>query len=98
MPAAFIWILGGLGPILQSVVGRVLLALGVGIVTFGGVDLALDQFRTKVFTELAGLPAIMLDVLSLLRVDQAILTIFSALAGALAVRGVNGAVSKWVLK
>lgn len=98
MPTFLVWLLGALGPVLMSTVGRVLLALGVGVVTFGGVDLALDQFRTKVFTELGGLPGVMLDVLSLLRVDQAVLTVFSALMATVAIRGLSGAVSKWVVK
>lgn len=98
MPAFLVWWLGALGPVLMSVAGRVMLALGIGIVTFAGVDLALNSLRDKALANLTGLPALTLDVLSLLRVDQAILTVFSALVATVAIRGLNGAVSRWVLK
>lgn len=98
MPAFVVWILGALGPVLMSVVGRVLLALGIGIATFTGVDLALDSLKARIISDIQGLPAVIVGILGLLRLDQAILTVFSAFMATVAIRATQGAVSKWVLK
>ena len=98
MPAFIVLLLGTLGPILMSVAGRVLVGLGIAVVTFAGVDLALNALKVDVFSQLSGLPATILTVLYLTRVDQAINLIFSALVASVAIQGLQGAVKRFVHK
>lgn len=98
MPAFVAWIIGALGPALMSVAGRVLVALGIGVVTFAGVDAALTALKTSAFANFSGLPATVLTVLYLTKVDLAINIIFSALLGNIAMRGIGSAITKFVHK
>lgn len=93
-----ITLLGALGPLLASTVGRVLVALGISVATFSGVDVALSTLKANIFSGFAGLPATIIDVVWACRVDQGINIIFSAYAASLAIRGVQGAVTKFVHK
>ncbi|HEY8606097.1 MAG TPA: DUF2523 domain-containing protein [Noviherbaspirillum sp.] len=76
-------LLGGLAAGAGSIVGRVLLALGIGYLTFSGVgnlgEWVLDQMKGA----LSGLPADALGFLAFLWVDKGITMIFSAWVAAL---------------
>jgi len=53
MPLFVAALLGGLIQAAGSLVGRVLISLGVGFVVYQGVDVALATFKTEVFSHLA---------------------------------------------
>jgi hypothetical protein len=91
-------LVGALGPMLMSVAGRVLVAVGIGVVTYAGVDVALTALKTSAFNNFVGLPATVLTVLYVTKVDLAINIIFSALLGNIAMRGLSSAITKFVHK
>lgn len=95
MPLIVVYLLGALGPLLLSVAGRVLVALGISVITFAGVDLALNALKADVLAQFGTLPAQVVTVLYLTRVDQAVNLIFSALVGSVAIQGLQGAVRRW---
>lgn len=84
--------------ITTSLVGRVLLALGLGLVTYNALDPLLEQFQANYFNQLVGLPADILGFVGLLRLGDAVQIIFAALATRLFMAGVNGAIKRWVVK
>jgi Protein of unknown function (DUF2523) len=98
-----IWILlrmlGGLlvrlGPMLVS---SVLKAVGVSVVTFVGMDIALTAAHNLVKSNLSGLPAYAVGVLGLLRFDVAVEIIFAGIAGRLAMDALNGSVKRLKVK
>jgi len=98
MPYFIAMLVGALGPMLMSVAGRVLIALGIGVVTYAGIDTAITAFKTQAFTYMAGAPSTVVNILYLTKVDQAITIIFSAYLGTVAMRGIAGALTKFVHK
>lgn len=84
--------------ITTSLVGRVLLALGLGLVTYNALDPLLEQFQANYFNQLVGLPADILGFVGLLKLGDAVQIIFAALATRLFMAGVNGAIKRWVVK
>lgn len=89
---------GVLLTLVTSLVGRVLLALGLGLVTYTALDPLLDQFRSSYFNQLSGLPADISGFVGLLKLGDAVQIIFAALATKLAMSAVQGAVKRWVVK
>lgn len=76
-------LLGGLATVMASLVGRVLLALGVSYLTFTGVSSLGDWISQQVQTSMAGLPSDISAFLGFLWVDKAVTMIFSAWVAAL---------------
>lgn len=93
MPAIVVWLVGLLGPVLAHVLGRLVVALGVTAVTVVGVGTGAAQLKAEFVAAYSGLPATLLEVLGLLRVDQAMLVIFSAIVGRVALRMASDAVT-----
>lgn len=61
------WALGGL-----------ILSLGIGFITYTGLNMVIDNIRDTIFNNLNALPTISLQILLLLKVDIAISMILSA--------------------
>lgn len=95
MPAIFIPIAIFLGSIVSSLVGRVLLALGVGFATYTGFDYLLDGVKQAIVSNFGNVPADMLAIVAALRIDQAITVILSAFAARFAINAVMGANRKF---
>lgn len=82
-----IYALGGLLlNIASSLVGRVLLALGLSFVTYTGFDTGITWLLNSIKTNLSALPADVLSFLAWLWVDKAIGVVFSAYAACMAVK------------
>lgn len=79
-------LLGGLLTIAGSVVGRVLIALGMGFVTYSGFDVAITWLLTSIKSSLSAMPADVLAFLAYMWVDKAISLVFSAYGAAIAVK------------
>lgn len=90
MPIFLAALLGGFVSALGSMVGRVIISLGLGFVTYQGFSVLLDFIKTRVFAELLGLDLLIVQVLSTLNIDAAINVLFSALAVRLVIQGVTG--------
>lgn len=100
MPAFIAVLLGGLINIAGTLVGRVLIALGISVVTFGGLSTTLDWVKGQVVSALQGLPAEMVQLLSYAGVGQFISIVASAFAARLLLNGLSegGNIKKWVMK
>lgn len=92
-------ILGGLLQIAASLVGRVLLALGISFVTYTGFDVGITWLLNEIKSNFSGLPAEVISFLAWLWVDKAIGLIFSAFAAALVIKMAGGTtLTKMVVK
>lgn len=91
-------LLGGLLTICSSMVGRVLIALGISYVTYSGFNLGADWMLNNVKSSLGAMPAEILSFLAWLWIDRALSMIFSAYAVALAFKTVGGNLTKMVTK
>lgn len=86
--------------ITSSVLGRVLLSLGFGMVSYTGFSILLDSIITGLKGSFGGMSAITLNFLAWMWVDKALSVIIAAVNTALSIQlaGVaGGAVRKWVV-
>ncbi|KAF3999447.1 DUF2523 domain-containing protein [Glaciimonas immobilis] len=92
-----IW--GALAPVLGSLVGRILLALGISFLTYTGLSYGVDAIKLSVISSFGGLSADVIGFIGYLWVDKAITTVFSAFATALAIKvGTGSSITKMVVK
>ena len=99
MPIFIAALLGGFVSAAGSVVGRVLIALSIGYVTYTGLSTGLDWFVNQFYSELSSAPAMFLQIIGLLQVDTAINILSSAYASKLVINGLtSGAITKMVIK
>ena len=90
---AFLAPLGGLLLTLSaSMVGRVLLALGLSYITYSGFNTAVTWLLDKIKADMNSMPMDVISFLGWLWVDKAISMIFSAYAVAMAVKMAGGSV------
>ncbi|MFV0678265.1 DUF2523 domain-containing protein [Variovorax sp. tm] len=99
MPA-FLWALGSLLVSLAgSLAGRVLIGLGVGVVTYTGISTSLNFLKSQAVTAFHQLPADVMGMLGVLRVGQCISIVSSAMVARLIINGLQSdTVKRWVLK
>lgn len=72
--------------IAPSLVGRVLLALGIGFVSYQGFNVGIDWLHAQIVSNFAALPADTVSFLAWLWVDKAIGLVFSAYSAAIVVK------------
>lgn len=87
-------LIGALVQAAGTLVGKVLLSLGIGYVVFTGLDTSLTWVRGTFFSTLTGLPAITLGVAGLLKIGTAANIIISALSARLVLNGLTGGALK----
>lgn len=99
MPVFLASLLGGLIRITGSMAGRVLLSLGISVVTYTGTTSALDFLKSQAVSALTGLPVQVVGMLSTMRVGQCISIVFSAIVVRQVKQGLSSdTVKKWVIK
>jgi hypothetical protein len=99
MPLFLAALLGGLVQAAGSIVGRVLIALGIGYVSYTGINALLTVIKAQVIAQLAGAPATIVSIMGLLKIDVAVSIIFSALAARLVIQGLTSdKVTRMVVK
>ena len=99
MPLFLASLLGGLAAAMGSLVGRVLVALGIGFVSFTGFSTVLSWGQSQWQAGLGGLSADMAAMAGVLQIDTAGAILFAALSTRLIVRGLTGgAVKRMVVK
>lgn len=91
-------LIGALASAMGSLIGRLLLALGVGFVTYKGVDAGLDAMKVYVVSSFQALPAQVVGLVGFLWLDKGLTLIFSSFAVVLTLRLVGGSLKKAVLK
>ena len=96
----FLAALGGmLLNITASLVGRILVALGIGVVAYKGMTVSIDFLKGQLISSAAGLPPEVLGMLSTLKVGSSMSIIISAMLARLIINGVQGdTVKRWVTK
>jgi len=90
MPALLMSLLGGLLTIAGSMVGRVLLALGMSYVTYSGFDVLISWLLNQVKSNMSSMPVEVVSFLGWLWVDKAISMIFSAYTVAATIKMAGG--------
>lgn len=98
MPAVLVWLLGGLATLFQGLIPRILFSLGIGFATFSGFDAALTSLKSDLISRLQGLPGVLIQVLSLCRIDQGLSLIMSAYLAVVATRLVSGSLTRITMK
>lgn len=90
-------IAGALLSIAESFVRRVLFALGMGVVSYTGINTAIAWLKTNFVNTALQLPPLVLQVMSLLGVGSMVSMVFSAMLIRMALQGMqSGTVKSWV--
>lgn len=99
MPIFLASLLGGLISIVGSLVPRVLIALGISVVTYTGLSATLAFVKAEMLNSLSGLPAEMVGLLGYMGVGQFINIITSALLARMVLNGLTSdTLKQWVMK
>ena len=99
MPTFIASIGGMLINLVGTLAGRVLIALGISVVTYTGITVTLDFLKSQAISAFGGLPAEVFSILGILKVGQCISIVTSAIAAKLLLDGLTGDTFKrWVGK
>lgn len=99
MPIFLAALIGGLVSAAGSMVGRVLIALGVSYVSYTGLNVLFSGIQSAVASNLSALPPGVIGLMGLLKVGTSINIIFSAITVRMTLGGLTGgAIKKAVLK
>jgi hypothetical protein len=88
---------GVLAKLIGPLAMRVLLACGVSFVTYKGAGTSVDWILNSIRSSTGGMPAQAAGLLGFLWVDKAISMMFGAFTASLAVKAVNGSISRMVI-
>jgi hypothetical protein len=81
-----------------SFAGRLLIALGIGFVTYKGIDVGVAALKQSVISGVQSQSADIVGLLGFLWVDKALTVVFSAFTVALSMKAIGGSVKKMVAK
>lgn len=99
MPLFVAALIGGLIQALGTIVGRILISLGVGFVTYQGITATIDYVKSVIVSNLGGLPADVVGIASVCQLDTAVSIIFSAIAVRFVIQGLtSGTMKRMVFK
>jgi len=99
MPVFVMAIGGMLINIVGTLVGRVLIALGISVITYTGITVTLDALKSQAISAFSGLPPEVFGLLGILKVGQCISIVTSAIAAKLVIDGLTGdTMKKWMHK
>jgi len=98
MPALIAMLWGALIPVLGSLVGRILVSLGIGYLTFTGVDTSIGWAKASFLTNVSALPATAVGIMGLLHVGKCVSILLSAVTMRITLGGTAGTIKKMVVK
>ena len=99
MPLLLAALLGGLVQAAGTLVGRVLISLGIGYVAFTGVDASITWAKNQFLSGVSGLSADAIGLASTLKVGVCVSMLLSALTARLTLNGLtSGTIRKMVQK
>jgi hypothetical protein len=99
MPVIIAALIGGLVSASASFVGRALIALGVGVVVYTGVDIALGEFKTIFITSANGMDGRIVGMLGIFKIGTGLNIVISSILARLALNGLtSGSMKRFVLK
>lgn len=94
MPLFIAALIGGLIQAAGTLVGKVLISLGIGYVTYTGLDTSLDWIKSQIALSVGGLPAQTVSVLGAAQVGSALSVVLSAIAARMLLDGLTGGTIK----
>ena len=99
MPVFIAAIGGMLIQLVGTLAGRVLIALGISVITYTGITVTLDELKSQAISAFISLPPGVFSILGILKVGQCISIITSAVAAKLVIDGLSGdTMKKWIHK
>lgn len=99
MPTLWAALLGGLINIAGTIAGKVLIALGISVITYTGLSTTTTWLLQQAVTSFQGLPAQVLGMLALMKVGSCMSMVASAIAVRMTLQGLTGdSVKSWVKK
>ncbi len=87
-------LIGGLIDVMGTLVGRVLISLGIAYFSYQGIDTSIMWAKQQFFSSAAGLDPLTLQVMSLLRIDQCVNLLVSAITARLTFSGMQAGAMK----
>ena len=99
MPWLIAVLLQGLLFLTKSFVGRVLVALGIGVTSYTGMSVTINWLKTQAISAFNGMGADTVSLLSYMQVGVAINIVFSAMLARFVINGITGDTFKqWAFK
>lgn len=100
MPVIVAVLLTGLVQLAASIVGRVLIAAGVGMVSYIGFAVVMSQIEAQIWGNLGGVSSSVQGVWGLLKLGACINVVLSAYTIRMTLDGLGqgGAIKRWVIK
>jgi hypothetical protein len=99
MPLILAWLLGGLVSIAGSLLGRILIGLGVGYVAYTGITSGLTYLSNLIQSNVNSAGVLVVQALGLVQFDVVVGIIFGAVTAKFVLNGLaGGAVKKMTLK
>ena len=90
-------LLGGLINIAGTLAGKVLIGLGISVITYTGFSSSLDWLKGQAVASFSGLPVEIIGMLALMKVGTCISIVSSAIAVHAGLEGLlSDTVKKWV--
>lgn len=82
-----------------SIVGQVMLSLGIAVVTYAGFDTTLTWLKGQAVSAFVGLPSEMIALMAYMKIGSCISMIFSAIVVRQTLSGItSGTFKRWVTK
>lgn len=91
-------LIGALATAMGSLIGRAVLALGIGFVTYKGGMVIVTAMEKLVIDSVGGLTGDAVGLFGYLWLDKGVTILFSSVAASIAIRGVGGSVKRMVFK
>lgn len=85
----------GLIMLLQSIVGRILAALGMGLVTYTGLQVSLSFFKSTFISSMGSAGPTIAGIFGILKLDVCFSMFVSAALIKFAINGMGGSVTKF---
>ena len=90
---------GAFASVLQSLVGRILVALGISYISYKGIDTLLGSLKSAAFSYLSNVPPDLIGIIGLARIGESISVVCSALTAKYVIQGLTGgALTKMMIK
>lgn len=87
-------LVGGFGQTIIHGLVKLLIALGLGFITYQGVDVLINNLMQHVYANFNAVSPEMLGMLGVLKIDKALNVLASAYAARLVIRGITGGLIK----
>lgn len=98
MPVLIAAIGGMLINLVGTLIGRVLIGLGLSVISYSGLSVTTDWLKSSMVSYIMALPPDLVGALAYLKIGVVVNIITSAIAARMVINGINGPFKKWVLK